>query len=176
MCHNFYQTTSQQELFNDNKSAFPEASFGPSTNHSPNGKTSRKLKIEDLLSHHLCLQQFRTELRLKTVKWLFCITSTSIRRTFFIVIRRVSPWVELLQATVTIKKLNAIHRAADWTGGWNDNLLFFLQVYFTKSYILAEISNSWNNCKKKKKKLYWSLHLLKLASIKRSISDKFLEN
>lgn len=49
--------------------------------------TSRKLKMEDLHPR----DSFRTELRLKTVKWLFCITLTSISRTFLILSVRVSP-------------------------------------------------------------------------------------
>lgn len=49
--------------------------------------TSRKLKMEDLHPR----DSFGTELRLKTVKWLFCITLTSISRTFLILRVRVSP-------------------------------------------------------------------------------------
>lgn len=55
------------------------------------GNTSRKLKMEDLHRRGSCLEEFWTELRLKKVKWLFCITSTSLSRTFLNLSVRVSP-------------------------------------------------------------------------------------
>lgn len=45
--------------------------------------TSRKLKMEDLHPRDSCLGEIRTELRLKTVKWLLCITSKFIKWNIF---------------------------------------------------------------------------------------------
>lgn len=45
--------------------------------------TSRKVKMEDLHPRDSCLEEIRTELRLKTVKWLLCITSKFVKWNIF---------------------------------------------------------------------------------------------